>query len=181
MFAVLFIVVTYAVNMVGLVSPLVWVLTVPVSVAACGIVFMLFLTRVKRFGLVTLFAVSLSLFYLITGNTLVSTVGIVLLGLGADLVARAGRYRSKWAAVGAYTFFGVSFLTPFLPIVIDREGHFASSTWEQMGADYTEAADRLLTLPVLGALAAATIVAGFLGALLGAAVLRKHFEKAGLA
>jgi energy-coupling factor transport system substrate-specific component len=50
-----------------------------------------------------------------------------------------------------------------------------------MGEEYVASADALTTLPVLGVLALAIAVAGLLGGLLGSAVLRKHFVRAGLA
>jgi len=88
-FAVIFIVVTYVIGMAGIVSPLVWLLVVPVQALAGGITVMLFLTRVRHAG--------------------------------------------------------------------------------------------MLTLPVLGGLTLVIAVASFLGGLLGSAILRKHFVRAGLA
>ncbi|MEZ3161337.1 MptD family putative ECF transporter S component [Microbacterium sp. BWT-B31] len=180
-FAVIFIVVTYAIGMLGIISPLTWLLAVPVSIIVNGIPFMLFLTRVKHAGMVTLFAAIVGLFYLLSGNTLVSTIAIVLLGILAELVLLAGRYRSRWAAIGAYTVFSLGFFSPFLPLLYDRQGYFGSATWTQMGEDYIRASDELFSLPVLGLLALAILIAGFLGGLLGSAVLRKHFVRAGLA
>lgn len=180
-FAVILIVVTYAIGMLGVVSPLVWLLIVPVQVVVCGIVAMLFLTRVRHAGMFALFATVVALFYLLSGNTLLSTAGIIVLGLLAEAILWAGGYRSRWAAVWAYTVFGLSFLTPFLPLLVDREAYFASATWTAMGEDYVRASDTLLAAPVIGALALVILVAAFLGGLLGSAILRKHFVRAGLA
>ena len=63
-FAVIMIVVTYVIGMLGILSPLVWLVVMPVSVLVNGIVFMLFLTRVKHAGMVTLFGVVIALFFL---------------------------------------------------------------------------------------------------------------------
>lgn len=180
-FAVIFIVVSYAIGMLGVFSPLTWILIIPVSVIVNGIPFMLFLTRVQHAGMVFLFAAIVSLFYLLSGNTLWSTLGILVLGVLAELVVLLGRYRSKWAAIWAYVLVGFAYFTPFLPLVIDRRGYFESASWAAMGSEYIADADALLSLPVLGALAVAILVAAFLGGLLGTAVLRKHFVRAGLA
>ena len=181
MFAVLMIVVTYAIGMLGIVSPLVWLAVVPVSVLVNGIVFMLFVTRVRHAGMVTLLGVVVALFYLLTGNTVFSTIGIIVLAVLAEVVLWAGRYRSRWAAIWAYTIFALSFFTPFLPLVFDRENYLRSPSFTTMGQEYVAGADALTTLPVLGVLALAIAVAGFLGGLFGSAVLRKHFVRAGLA
>lgn len=180
-FAVLMIVVTYVIGMVGVLSPLAWLAAVPASVIVNGIVFLLFVTRVKHAGMVTLLGAVVALFYLLSGNTVLSTVGIIILALVSEAVLWAGCYRSRWAAIWAYTIFALSFFTPFLPLVFDRDNYLRSASFTMMGKEYVAATDALTTLPVLGVLALAIAVAGFLGALLGSAVLRKHFVRAGLA
>ncbi|RCS61258.1 MptD family putative ECF transporter S component [Microbacterium sp. JB110] len=180
-FAVIMIVVTYAIGMLGIFSPLVWLTIVPISVLVNGIVFMLFLTRVKHAGMVTLLGIVVALFYLLTGNTIFSTIGIIMLAILAEVVLWVGGYRSRWAAIWAYTIFALSFFTPFLPLVFDRENYLRSPSFTTMGEEYVTGADALTTLPVLGVLAIGVAVAGFLGGLLGSAVLRKHFVRAGLA
>ncbi|GAA3660911.1 MptD family putative ECF transporter S component [Microbacterium marinilacus] len=167
--------------MLGILSPLVWLIVIPVSVLVNGIVFMLFITRVKHAGMVTLFGVVIALFFLLTGNSILSTIGIVVLAALAELVLWAGGYRSRWAAIWSYTIFALSFFTPFLPLVFDRENYLASPSFTAMGEEYVAGTDALTTLPVLGVVALAVAVAGFLGGLLGSAVLRKHFVRAGLA
>ncbi|MGO1315414.1 MAG: MptD family putative ECF transporter S component [Cellulomonadaceae bacterium] len=180
-FAVLMIVVTYVIGMLGILSPVVWLIVIPVSVLVNGIVFLLFVTRVKHAGMVTLLGVVVALFYLLTGNSIFSTIGIIVLAVLAEVVLWAARYRSRWAAIWAYTIFALSFFTPFLPLVFDRENYLRSPSFTRMGEDYVAGADALTTLPVLGVLAGGIAVAGFLGGLFGSAVLRKHFVRAGLA
>lgn len=180
-FAVILIVLSYAIGMLGVVSPLVWLLLVPVQAIVGGVVVMLFLARVRHAGMLALFALVVALFYLLSGNTLLSTAAIVLLGLLAELIVWAGGYRSRRAAVWAYAVFGLSYLTPFLPLLFAREDYFASASWSAMGEEYVAAAEALLSAPVVGALAVAIVVASLLGALLGSAMLRKHFVRAGLA
>lgn len=180
-FAVIMIVVSSAIGMLGILSPLIWLVMVPVSVLVNGIPFMLFVTRVKHAGMVTLLGAIIALFYLISGNTILSSLGIVLLAVLAELALWVGGYRSRWAAVWAYTIFAASYFTPFLPLVVDRENYLTSPSFTTMGEEYVAGADALTTLPVLGVLLVAILIAGFLGGLLGSAVLRKHFVRAGLA
>lgn len=180
-FAVILIVLTYTIGMLGIISPLVWVLAIPLQALAGGIPVALFLTRVRHAGMFTLFAAVVALFYLLSGNTVVGTLCVIGFGLLAEVILWAGRYRSRWAVIWAYTVFALSFLTPFLPLLIDRAAYFASASWAEMGAEYIAAADALLTGPVLIGVGLAIAVAGFLGGLLGSAMLGKHFVRAGLA
>ncbi|MEZ5088445.1 MAG: MptD family putative ECF transporter S component [Micropruina sp.] len=94
-FAVIFIVVTYAIGMLGVISPLTWLVVVPTATLANGVTFMLFVTRVRHAGMITLLALVIALFYLLTGNSVLSTIGIMAVGALADLVAFLGRYRSR--------------------------------------------------------------------------------------
>jgi energy-coupling factor transport system substrate-specific component len=180
-FAVIFLVAIWAIAMLGVISPIVWLVATPLQILVGAIPFMLFLTRVRNVGVVSLFGCVIALFFLIAGNSPLSSAGIALLGVLADLICWAGRYRSKWLSIWAYTVFSLGFFTPFLPLFVDRQSYFDSATWESMGSDYIAAADRLLSVPVLGILLAVIAVSGFLGALIGSATLRKHFVRAGLA
>lgn len=180
-FAAILIVLTYAIGMLGVFSPVAWLVVVLMQTIVGGIPVMLFLSRIGHAGMFGLFAIVVALFSLISGNTWVGTVAIVVLGVAAELILWAGRYRSRSAAIGAYTVFGMSFFTPFLPLLIDREAYLTSATWTEMGADYVHAADTLLSPAVIGSLAVAILLAAFLGGLLGAATLKKHFVRAGLA
>lgn len=180
-FTVLLIVVTYAIGMLGIISPVAWLLTVPLDALASGIVVMLFLARVRHAGMMLLLTAVVAIFFVVSGTTPLAALGIIVLGLIAELILWVGRYRSRWAAVWAYTVFGLSLFAPFLPLLIDRESYFASSVWQDMGDDYRAASDTLLAAPVIGIMAGVVVLASFLGGLLGSAVVRKHFVRAGLA
>lgn len=181
LFAAILVVATYTTGMLGIFSPLVWLLITPGQVLISGVIVLLFLTRVRHAGMFTLFAAIVALCYLPSGNTLLGVAGIIVLGLIGELILWAGHYRSTWAAIWAYTVFALSFFTPFLPLLVDREAYLGAASWTQMGSEYVHAADALFTLPVLGIVALLILVSGFLGGLLGAALLRKHFVRAGLA
>lgn len=180
-FAVLLIVLIYATGMLGVISPLVWLVMVPVQAIVGGVVVMLFLARVRHAGMLLLFTAVVAISYLVGGNSLLSTLGIIVLGFVAELVLWVGGYRSRWAAIWAYTVFGLSFITPFLPLLVDREAYFRSPSWQEMGDAYVAASDTLLSGPVVAGVAAAVVLAAFVGGLLGSSILSKHFVRAGLA
>lgn len=180
-FVVIFIVVEYVIGMLGILAPLVYVVIMPISAVINGITFMLFVSRVRHAGMVTLFAVVLALFFTLDGNTLISTAMIIVVGVLAEVILWSGRYRSTWAAIVSYAVFALCYFSPFLPMFIDPDRYLDHGAWAQMGDTYLTAAKALLTGPVLSVLALGILVAGFLGGLLGSAILRKHFVRAGLA
>lgn len=180
-FAVIYFVLVFAIAMLGVISPLVSLLVLPLAAVAAGVPFMLFLTRVRHGGMVTLFGTVVALVYLLMGHPWQSTVVTIVCAALADLVLRAGAYRSAWAAIWSYTVFSAWFIGPWIPLFLDRDAYLHSPAMEAMGEEYVEAFDATVTVPAVLGLAAASVVCGFLGALLGSVLLRKHFRKAGLA
>lgn len=58
----IYFVIVFAIAMLGIISPLVMLFTLPLSAIAAGIPYMLFLTRVRHAGMVALFGIVLALF-----------------------------------------------------------------------------------------------------------------------
>ena len=67
----------------------------------------------------------------------------------------------------------------FLPLYIDREGYFASR--QEFGQEYIDSLGNIMQPWTAPAIIIASFVFGVLGALLGKALLKKHFVKAGIA
>lgn len=180
-FAVIYFVIVYAIAMLGIISPLVMLLTLPLSIIAAGIPFLLFLTRVKHAGMVTLFAIVLGALYVAMGHPLLSFVVTVVAALGAEAILWAGRYRSRWSAIWAYAVFSLWFIGPMLPLLLNRSEYLNSPGMQMMGPEYVAAFDQTVSVTALWIYNASTLLCGLLGGLLGSAMLRKHFTRAGLA
>jgi energy-coupling factor transport system substrate-specific component len=181
LFAVIYLVVTFAVAMLGIISPLVMVITLPLTPVVAGIPFMLFLSRVRHAGMVALFGVVFGLASMGLGFPWQSTLVIIGCSLLAELVLLAGRYRSRWAAIWAYTVFSAWMIGPWIPFFLDPGAYIAQQSTQTMGGDYAAQMASLLSVPVVLGVWAVGNVFGLLGGILGSAVLRKHFVKAGLA
>ncbi|WP_082309446.1 MptD family putative ECF transporter S component [Leucobacter musarum] len=180
-FVVIYFIVIVAITMIGAISPLVMLIIVPLCALAGGIPYMLFLTRVKHAGMVTLFGTVNALIYFMMGHPWQSLLFTILCSVAAEFVLAAGKYRSKWAAIGTYTVFSAWFLGPWIPLILDRAAYLQSAGLTEMGPEFVAAFDQIVSLPALFIMWGATVVLGFFGGLLGSAVLRKHFRKAGLA
>lgn len=180
-FAVLYFVIVFAIAMLGIISPLVMLLTLPLSVVTAGIPYMLFLTRIRHTGMAALFGLVIGLLFLMTGHPWISTLLTVAAALAAEAALRLGRYQSRWAAIWAHALFSLWFIGPMLPLMINREEYLSSPGMEAMGPEYVEAFDRTVSVAALWIYSGSTLVCGLLGGLLGAFLLKKHFTKAGLA
>ncbi len=180
-FAVIYIVVIFAVAMLGIISPLVMVLTLPLAPLVAGIPYMLFLSRVRHAGMVSLFGIVFGLASMSWGHPWQSALVILGFSLIGEIVMYLGQYRSTWAAIWTYTIFSAWMIGPWIPFFLDPEEYLAQQATQSMGSDYVEQMDVLLAPPVVLGVWIAGIVFGFLGGLLGSVVLRKHFVRAGLA
>ncbi|MFY1634994.1 MptD family putative ECF transporter S component [Solwaraspora sp. WMMB335] len=180
-FTVIYFVIVFAIAMLGIINPLVMLLTLPLSVIVAGIPYLLFLTRVKHAGMVTLFGVVVGVLYLMTGHPWISTLVTVVAALLAEAIVRAGKYRSRWAAILAYTVFSLWYVGPWIPLLINRAEYLNSPGMQAMGPEYVAEFDRIVSVTALGIYTASTVVCGLFGGLLGAFLLKKHFTRAGLA
>jgi energy-coupling factor transport system substrate-specific component len=180
-FAVIYFVIVFAIAMLGIINPLVMLLSLPLSIIVAGIPFVLFLTRVRHAGMVTLFGTVVALLYLISGHPWISTLLTIAVSLGAEAVLWAGRYRSRWSTIGAYAVFSVWYLGPMLPLLMNRSEYLNSPGMQAMGPEYVAAFDETVTVTALWIYTASALVSGLIGGLVGAFLLKKHFTRAGLA
>ncbi|MEO3808186.1 MptD family putative ECF transporter S component [Sphaerisporangium sp. B11E5] len=180
-FGALYLVTIYAISMFGFINPMVMLAALVASIVAGGIPFMLFLTRVRHAGMVTVFAIITAGILMLTGHPPISFALTIVLALIAEAILWAGRYQSRRMYVIAYAVYSAWFAGPLLPLFYARDDYFSSPSMRMMGADYSAAMDALLSPAVLIAFDLSTVVFGFLGGLLGLRLTRKHFEKAGLA
>jgi energy-coupling factor transport system substrate-specific component len=145
-----------------------------------GIPFMLFLTRVKKFGMMLIMAILVGILLLITGMGIYALFIGVVFTLIAEFVLKSGNYESAKKAILAYGLFSVCMFGNFLPIYIGRDAYHASLV-PRFGAEYADTLMRYLPDWLAPILALSCFVFGLLGGLLGRAVLKKHFERAGIA
>ena len=146
----------------------------------CGIPFMLYLTKVKKFGMLTLTGTILGLLNLLIGAGILVFIFGVVFGILGDLVLKAGKY-SSWKCTllgnGVFSLWIMGFVSRMF---LTRTEFFASLE-SSYGAEYTATLASYTPGWMFPVLFLVTFCGGILGALLGKSVLKKHFEKAGIA
>ena len=143
-----------------------------------GVPMMLFYTKVKKFGMISIFGLLVGVFLCVTGMGLWPLAFGVVFGVLADLVAKSGEYCSAARTVLSNGLFNVLIFGNYVTLYTDRASYFASR--QSFGEEYITTLDSLMqpwTAPVLIATA---FICGILGALLGKKLLKKHFVKAGI-
>lgn len=178
-FTAIMFVISMAVAMLGYIPIFIPLLSVLVPIAG-GIPFMLFLTKVKKFGLVTIMAMLIGIVIGLMGMGVWVIGTAPLFGILADLVLRSGGYISVKKSILGYGIFSMWVIGNFIPIVITR-GNYFDMLVSGYGQEYADTLMRYIPDWSLLPLLAASFISGLLGALLGRMLLKKHFIRAGIA
>lgn len=177
-FAAIYMVITFAIAMLGYIPIFMPLLAVLVPLAG-GIPFMLFLTKVKKFGMIWIMALLMGIFMLITGMGSYAIFTSAVFGLLADLVARSSNYKSTTKSVIATSLFSAWVWGNFLPMFVNQN-YFTNLALNGYGQDYADKLQSYCPLWMCPTLLVAALVSGFIGGLIGKALLKKHFVKAGI-
>lgn len=177
-FTAIYFVIVFAIALLGYIPIFMPLLCVILPIVG-GIPFMLFLTKVKKFGMILLMSIIMGFLMLLTGMGYYSIIIGTISGLVAEFVYMSGKYKSATKAVLTSGIFSIWCWGNFIPLFTNIEGYF--STRQSYGQEYIEALTRLMPAWMFPTLLVACFVSGIIGGLLGMSVLKKHFKKAGIA
>ena len=145
----------------------------------CGIPFMLYLTKVKKFGMVTLSGIIIGLLNMLIGSGVLVLIFGIVFGVAADLIMKSGKYKSwKFTLLGNGVF--SLWIMGFVSRMFLTRTEFFDSLVSSYGQEYVDTLMSYTPGWMFPVLFVVTFLGGILGALLGKAVLKKHFEKAGI-
>lgn len=142
-----------------------------------GTVYLLYVSKVRKPGAVLILSI---LFGLMTSSTYwLSFVFVVITGLAAELIIRAGKYQSFKMYALSFCVFNLNMVAPFLFITFSRDTYLSMAE-EYYGAEHA-AALAAVTPPWINL---AQIVLAVVGAIIGIVIakhlVKKHYEKAGI-
>ena len=177
-FGAIYFVVLFVVAMLGIIPIFLPLLSVFVPIVG-GIPFMLFLTKVKKPGMIFIMGIIMGLLMLLTGMGVWPLVTGAIASLIAEVVLRSGNYRSAHHAIIAYGCFSLWIFGNYMPLFLNSAEYFAQRA--SLGQAYADAVSQLMPNWMAIVLLIACFICGIVGGLLGQKVLKKHFEKAGIA
>ena len=91
-----------------------------------GCVYMLLAARLGKFGGITVMGVIIGLFLFISGHFVLSFIASIVFPVAADLIARAGKYKSKALLLVSYVVFSYGLTGPILPLWFMKDAYVAS-------------------------------------------------------
>lgn len=167
-----------AVSMLGYIPVFMPLLTV-IGPIVCGIPFMLFLTKVKKPGMIFIMTMIMGIVMLLTGMGYYSLIVGLFSGAIAELVYKSGKYQSLTKGIISHGVFSIWIWGNFIPLFLNPEAYFA--TRQSYGQEYIDTLISLLPMWMCPVLLVSCFVSGIVGGLIGKALLKKHFKKAGIA
>lgn len=145
-----------------------------------GIPFMLFAVRVKKFGMVTIMAVLSGLLMGFTGMGFWGVpVGLVF-GLLGDLIMKSGEYRSAKKTLLGYGVFSLWMVGTYIPMYFMAD-HARADFAAGFGEEYADRVMSVMPMWSIVLVIAGIFLCALLGGVIGKAILKKHFVKAGIA
>ena len=178
-FSVINIILIFTFGMLGYIPILMLGLPI-IGALVWGIPFMLFLTRVNKFGMITLMGIIIGIVMFLSGHTGIPIIVYTITGLLADIIIKTQNYSSIKTSIIGYAVFAVGLIGNMLPFFILRD-YYISAMNASMGAEYVNFITPFLQYHFLIILIILTFIAGLISGYIGKLVLKKHFEKAGMA
>ncbi len=177
-YSAIYYVIVFAVAMLGFIPIFMPLLAVFVPILS-GIPFMLFLTKVKKPGMVLIMSMITGIMMLLTGMSYYALLVGFFSGIVSELILYKTKYQSSKAFVLTSGTFSIWVWGNFIPIFTNIEKYF--STRQSFGQEYVDTLIAIMPNWMCPVLFVAAFVSGVIGGLLGKKVLKKHFKKAGIA
>ena len=178
-YSAIYFVIVFLIAMLGMV-PILYPMLVVFCPIIGGIPFMLFLTKVKKPGMIFIMSILMGLLMLISGMGIYPLIVSVFSGLLSEVIYRKGNYSSAKMAVLTNGTFNLWVWACFLLLFLNRDSYMASRA-ESVGQEYVDALNKLTPGWLCPVLLIVCFICGIIGGLLGKKMMHKHFEKAGIA
>lgn len=143
-----------------------------------GIPWMLFVTKVRKFGMILIMGILLGLCLMLTGMGWYAIPICIASSLAAEFIVKAGGYKSAKMDVIAHGIFCIWLFGSYIPLIFMADAYWASNA--DYGEEFISTAKSIFQLWTAPALVICCVVFGIIGGILGLKVMKKHFMKAGI-
>lgn len=176
-FAVIYFVLMFGVGMMGII-PILFLIYPTVLGIIAGTVLMLFMAKVQKPWALFILGMISPLVMFALGHTYVLPVFSLIVMIVAELIRKIGNYNSFKYNMLSYAVFSTWICGSLMQMLLAKEKYIELSM--MMGKDYVDALENLITYPHMALVALGAFLGGIIGAYIGKALLKKHFEKAGI-
>ena len=176
-FTVIYFAVMLALGMMGMIPILFLVYPTVLGIVA-GTIVMLFEAKVAKPWALFIFGMLSPLIMFAMGHTIVLPIlSLVSISI-AEGIRRIGNCKSLKHNMLACAVFNTWICACLMQMLLAKEKYIELSM--MMGKEYVDMIEKLITYPNMLLVYVGALLGGYLGALIGKKLLRKHFEKAGI-
>lgn len=179
-FTAILLAVEFACGMLGYIHPYIVASYVVMIPLVGAIPMMLFYTKVEKFGMITTMSVLIAILMFVLGMGYLGAPLIIIAGVAADLIAKSGKYKSAKKTMFSYGVFCLWICANYFPVVVTAVSYRQGLVDSGYSAEYCDNLFRAINYKTIGILLVLCFVFGCIGAVIGKAVVKKHFEKAGI-
>lgn len=145
-----------------------------------GIPFMLFLTKVKKFGMISIMGVLSGLLMGFTGMGFCGVPLGLIFGVLGDLIVKSGEYKSASKGLIGYAVFSLWMVGTYIPMYFMVDQAYKDFA-DGFGEEYATRVMSVMPMWSIVLVIAGIFVFALLGGVIGKVLLKKHFVKAGIA
>ena len=150
------------------------------SALLCGPVYLLMLAKVQKRWAVTILGALLCIVWFVTGMHWAMSLGYLIMGIIADLVAGTCRYQSRKINALSYILISLGGTGSYLVFFADPDGWAKTMLGNGTEQSYIDTMRSAGTAWILVVMLAGTVLAAAVSAFIGCKMLKKQFEKAGI-
>ena len=177
-FTAIYFIVIFAAASIGFIPIFIPLISVIVPLVG-GIPMMLFFSKIKKFGMLTICGVLLGIIMLLTGMGWWCIPTGLIFGLISDFMMKACDYKNAKREVLIHGVFSMWVIGAFIPIVVTRDAYY-QNLLPGYGQEYADTLMAYMPDWILPVLLIAAFVSGLVGGLIGRKIFKKHFERAEL-
>jgi len=142
-----------------------------------GIVYLLLIQRVPKFGAITIMGSVMGIFFLVSGHFPLSFLPNIVCGVLADVIQYYTKWSKKIRTVVSYTVFSFGLMGPVLPLWFMKNAYVDSLVARGKDAAYIESLFAPITTNTFIMSTVLTIVCSVVGLWIGHKIYVKHFDK----
>ena len=172
----IYFVVNFIVSLLGFI-PIFIPLTAVLVPLIGGIPMMLYFTKIKKFGMLTITGLLIGVLMLLTGMGYWCIITCVVFALITEFILKGSGYKSAKMEILAHGVFSIWTIGAFIPIIFFRDSYYANLV-ELGRTDYADALMSFMPDWILPILIVGAFVAGIVGGIIGRKIFKKHFERA---
>ncbi|WP_430610165.1 MptD family putative ECF transporter S component [Enterococcus sp. DIV0876] len=143
-----------------------------------GVIYLILLHKVPKFGAITIMGTVVGLFFLISGHFPLAFLPNMICALGADLILYRTRLQTQVKIMASYIVFSFGLMGPILPLWFMKNAYIDSLIARGKDDAYINGVFVHTTTAMFAICAAAVLVAAVAGLFIGSRLYDKHFRSA---